>query len=211
MYILNIDLDPGTISITFFLLALFLAVVLVNYVRRRRRNEEEFSIPGVVQFDHASFCETIVPEHDQYDTDDEDRHEDISSPLQDLSDDVYVPLSVVKEILGLSILGTCDATTARQAQEKFEEADIDSDDAYLALKKWIELEDNVDNMEEMCRCAKKYHRSLKVIAKEKWDATYLTKITAALTEQELLELASGCPSGGEAERLLIKKLYPFYE
>jgi hypothetical protein len=128
-----------------------------------------------------------------------------------LSDEAQVPLPILKIILGMPVIGECTATTAEQAEDEFRNASSGSEEEYFALLKWIELEDDVANAQEMCECADEYHTTIEIKASEKWEMLSLQNVNSVTEEDDLSTALENCPKGGQAEIIILKKLYEIYK
>lgn len=141
----------------------------------------------------------------------EDDSEEITDPLEELIEAVNIPTPLLRVMLNIPLSGVCLATTAKDAEEAFNNAESDSDEEYLALLKWIELENDLVNAVKMYDAAEAYHSIVEDLSVVTWSKLALQHANSISSEDDLVEALDNSPTGSEAEKIIIKKLYEIYK
>lgn len=201
MFLLEIQIPSLNNIIGFVVLAA--AIIFFVLVKRSKRKKEEAELLG----HHSTHSPIPASTTRSTSTVDDDPTKD---PFDMLSESFGIPVPLLKGLMNVPLSTTCTVTTAKEAEQQFLGAEEDSEEEYFALLKWIQLEDDIDNAGELYKCAEAYHASTEDLAVVTWERLALANVSKLSSQEELENAISTTPTGGESEKLLIKKLYEIY-
>ena len=98
----------------------------------------------------------------------------------------------------------CLAKNETEAEEQYRNAESGSEEEYLALLKWIELADDIENCGEMYDHAEEYDGSTEDLAIARWNILALENANTASSEEEFENAFSNSASGSEADKIILK-------
>ncbi len=144
-------------------------------------------------------------------TEDSFPDQEVADPLEDLAISLDIPLPLLKTKLDIPLTGVCLAETKEEARERYYASKNGSDEEFFALKKWIEMEDSLEQFPELYKQAKRYDGSFREEVIIKWNAVALKKAKVASSEAQLKDLYYYTFANSEAEIIVIKKLFVIYQ
>ncbi len=137
--------------------------------------------------------------------------EKTTDPIEMIAEELDLCIWEVKMALGIPITGVCPANTAVEAEEAYDEAEENSEKEFLALKRWIELEEDLSEIERISDIVED-QPYLEKMCDEKWNDLALKDAQTKNTESELIEAWENYPQNAfEANAVIVKKLYELYK
>ena len=128
--------------------------------------------------------------------------------IQKVASKMELSPAEVKVMLGIPLSFISIATTVAMAEEEFYKADAGSDQEYAALLKWIELENNPANMDDLWDQIEDYP-TLCPLLDAKWAPLSLEQIKKIKTEEDFDNAFDAAPKETQTE--LVKVLYALYQ
>lgn len=193
MNILHSILDSPYFGLVTIVIVIAIFIILKRYQKKKRIKEESITSFSSTRSTTTPIVAKTVSEP--------------VDPITELADAIGITNLSVKIILGIPIQGSCDATTAEEAEGAVTVAEEDSEEWYLALKKWIEFETDIERMEEIHDLAEGYPPLTELLEK-KWDIYSTELLAGADTPEKIIEVYENLSP--DVEDAAIKKLYAIY-
>lgn len=177
------------------LVVIFIVIFfLVRYFQKKKRSlEEKMTSFSSIRTSHVSATTQTTAEPADF--------------VSQIGEAIGITDLSVKIALGIPIQGSCTAGTAGEAEEAFHAAEEDSDEWYNALKRWIELETDIERMEEIYDLTDGYLPLTELIEK-KWDGYSKELLNGTDTAEKIIDAFENLSNNIENDA--IKKLYAIY-
>ncbi len=130
-----------------------------------------------------------------------------SNIIKSVADALDTNTAEVRFMLGIPLTERCGDKNPEDAENSYQRANTPEEE-YVALLKWLELENDVTNMETLYDAAEEYP-SIQSQIDIKWIALSLAEIEASTTEDEIMKAYGNAPL--ETMGAIAKKLYALYQ
>ncbi|MEO5646535.1 MAG: hypothetical protein ABIO57_02070 [Candidatus Paceibacterota bacterium] len=197
-FVKNLGISP-TVWIAIAVIIVIVIIIIVVIVKRNSAQKAESAFPLTYKSPDTSKGPIVIAKRDM--------EAEITDPIEQVADTLNTNTAEVKLMLGIPILEKCTAEDTDEAEDAFNNADS-SEEQYVALMRWVELENDVENMENLYDTAEEFP-SVQTLIQEKWIVLSLREIDAAETEEELIYADEKAPWENTAE--IAKKLYALYQ
>lgn len=208
MYFLQLpttDSSSYTKLIPVLIVFAILFLVYQYQQKRRRERQEHESATSFSSIRSSSSTKSTIASPQ------EDESEEITDPLERIADALGESIWKIKVALGIPFAATCTASTAREAERAFDEAESDSEDEIVAFLRWVELENDINRMEGMYDSVEGWpYLVTPVLAK--WNKLAMNELNAISNddEDELVDMYSRTPDSTESDFEVIRRLHKLY-
>lgn len=163
---------------------LLLIVALFKHMSRRHKTEEQFPLSIKSVPANVGSITAVRSVKDESKNDD---------PVSMIADKMGVSPAEVKVILGIPLSAICNAKTVEEAENAYENAEENSDEEYVALLKWVELENDINYFNDLWDKVENFHTLCDKLD-AKWAPLSIKEISEIKTEQDFDTAMTNAPT-----------------